>query len=295
MHANWNAILALPDRGAKSMVLTGDELVAFADTPRDLPWDALCSREILCGIVPDYFKKESRDPIAERLLASSGWSGYVDESAAGISTLAGHALFDCAAPRDPADLAKRDERCNTYFDTALESREMVRRLLDPLANPIDVMQIAIDEAWPGGCRLLRFGEDLANAGMIRAFAAGGEALPHTDWADRDFPSPQTGRFIAQFAILAYLAMAEKGGELELWPFQPSVREYDELRSPGSYGLRRELLPAPSVVIRPEPGSLVVFNAWKVHAVRPSFGGGVRLTVSAFLGYRSPHVELLLFS
>jgi hypothetical protein len=55
------------------------------------------------------------------------------------------------------------------------------------------------------------------------------------------------------------------------------------------------LPQPDLVIRPEPGDFVIFNAAKIHRVRPVLGDGARVTVSAFAGFFSLNEPLELFS
>ena len=94
----------------------------------------------------------------------------------------------------------------------------------------------------------------------------------------------------------YLSTAD-GGELELWNLSPTDAMYDAARyqTGPTYALRSELLPAPDQVIRPEPGDFVLFNAAKIHRVRPVTGNGARVTVSGFAGYFSDEEPLQLFS
>ena len=100
----------------------------------------------------------------------------------------------------------------------------------------------------------------------------------------------------QLAINSYLSMTG-GGELELWNLLPSDELYDDARYQfgPTYAIRGEFLPEPDLVIRPEPGDFIIFNAAKVHRVRPVSGDGARVTVSAFAGFFSMNEPLQIFS
>ena len=240
---------------------------------------------VLAVAVKQFLADEPCQRIAARLRGTDGWKTYVDPSAQGIGTFGGRALFDCVG---------RDE-CDDYFASADVARNGVRQLLAPYVNPADLIRAKVDEAWAPGCGLMKFGGRRANAGLVRSFSNGGEAKPHTDRCDWDWPCPETAEVNHQLAVNAYLSQAEAGGELELWDFRPTRPQYNELRDRDSYGLRRDLLPPPAAVIRPTPGSLIIFNASRVHAVRASRGDGARVTVSGFLAYRGPDQRLGFFS
>jgi hypothetical protein len=241
--------------------------------------------QLLAIRVPAFLPPEVCEKLAARLRGNDEWERYADPSARGIGTLGGKALFDCAGKTE----------CDNYFATADSARDGVRKLLLPYVNPSDLIQAKLDEAWEAGCGLMKIAGRRANKGLIRSFEAGGEALPHTDRSDWDFPCPETMRVAEQLAVNCYLSQAAIGGELELWTLRPTREEYNALRDGASYGLRRDLLPSPEVIIRPNPGDLIVFSASRVHAVRPSTGGGARVTVSGFVAYSGPDDQLRIFS
>ena len=55
------------------------------------------------------------------------------------------------------------------------------------------------------------------------------------------------------------------------PWLPSQEEYEQYRVAGDYSLDRARLPEPKLVLDPAPGDLIIFNAWRVHSVRPVIG------------------------
>jgi len=100
----------------------------------------------------------------------------------------------------------------------------------------------------------------------------------------------------QLALNSYLSTAD-GGELELWNLLPSDELYEAARykTGTKYALQSHLLPDPDLVVRPERGDFIIFNAAKVHRVRPVLGNGARVTVSGFAGFFSLTEPFHLFS
>lgn len=222
---------------------------------------------------------------AKILLEASMWGTYETQGASGIA-INGRALFECGG----------DRTCPEYFEKALPSRRAVRQLLAPLSCPIDLMQAELDSAWKPGTKVLTLSGKKCHVGLQRCFRDGGEALHHTDRARVDFAHPKTARMAFQLALNTYLSTAA-GGELELWNLLPPDDLYDLARydSGPTYALRGEYLPPPDLVIRPEPGDFLIFNAAKIHRVRPVLGDGARVTVSAFAGFFSVAEPFEIFS
>jgi predicted 2-oxoglutarate/Fe(II)-dependent dioxygenase YbiX len=61
-----------------------------------------------------------------------------------------------------------------------------------------------------------------------------------------------------------------------------------------YGVQVERLGEPDLVVRPDPGDLLMFNSRKMHAVSPGTGHN-RLAVSCFVGYRGDNLPLTFWS
>ena len=57
---------------------------------------------------------------------------------------------------------------------------------------------------------------------------------------------------------------------------------------------RDKLPAPYVTHKPEQGELLLFNARKLHAVKPVYGSP-RLSISCFIGYYGSDKPLTYWS
>lgn len=233
------------------------------------------------GFIPPHHARQ----IADKLLVASQWRSYETGAADGIE-INGRSLFECGG----------DRTCPQYFEKALPTRRAVRKLLAPLSCPIDSMQTALDECWRPGAKVLTLNGQKCHLGLQRCFREGGEARTHNDRARIDFAHAKTERIQFQLALNCYLSMAA-GGELELWNLTVPDDLYDAARYVGShsYAVRSELLPPPDLIIRPEPGSYILFNAGKLHRVRPVLGDGARVTVSAFAAFFSLDESLELFS
>jgi hypothetical protein len=251
----------------------------------DEPLLELIQGNTLAVLVRGFIPQKHAFEIANKLLEASTWGRYETEGAHGIE-INGRALFECGG----------DRTCAEYFQNATPTRRAVRQLLDPLTCPVDRMQAELDSAWKPGTRVLTLNGRKCHVGLQRCFREGGEALHHNDRARVDFNHPKTARMQFQLAINTYLSMAA-GGELELWNLLPSDELYDEARYEfgPTYAVRGDLLPPPDFVLRPEPGDFVIFNAAKIHRVRPVLGQGARVTVSAFAGFFSTNEPLEIFS
>lgn len=232
---------------------------------------AVIAGDVIAVRCPGYYSPPLAEEISKRLVRHPRFSHY--EKAPGIGKV-GFPYYDTAG--DHEFEAK-------YWANALEWIRTVRAAFWPYLSPIDRLRLDLDEQWSQGARLLR---DAINrpafAGLSRVFEDGGEALPHLDRLEWD---AAIGRFkaspAAQVAMNVYMKIPARGGELAIWRVKPDRRRYEELRIPGSYGLRRELLGEPDAVIEPQPGELILFDAQNVHAVYKS-SGGPRVTVSFFV-------------
>lgn len=252
---------------------------------------AVAEGDALGIVIPDYVSAPLCVVLARQLLAAGGlWTRYpAGTGAEHIGTL-GNALYNCVGNELSPD-------CQEYFDTALERNRRLREAVLPYIFPADRVRIELDNEWPGGAKLLRIAGRPAFYGLCRCVHSGGGIDVHTDRADWDLPCEETAPFRAQLFINIYLSQTQFGGDLELWDVEiPTKADYDALRSPTtSFALDRDRLPAPAATVNVRPGSLVIANASKPHAVMPCEGAGQRLSVSGFLGYCGPDRPLRVFS
>lgn len=172
-----------------------------------------------------------------------------------------------------------------YYAAALANIRALRAAARPALSPIDALRLELDELWPAGARLASFEGEKMFFGIGRVMSADtsvrSEDAPHID----ELPSsifPLAG----QFAANIYLSMPNIGGELELW------HSFGRL-SGGT------LLPSgrPSdvadITIKPEVGELVIFNAWRLHAIR-RFDSGTRSSLQGFIGCVTTSEPLMLW-
>lgn len=244
----------------------------------------------LALVVTNYYLLLECRRLGRILLGSNHWSTYAAGSGAEKIGVLGNALYGCMGD-------EFSEECEAYFANAYERNRAVRAAMKPYAHPADRVRLELDYQWPAGTELLRIGGVAAYFGLSRLVRVGGEIKPHTDRADWDVPCPETADLTAQLFLNIYLENAEGGGDLELWDMHIETKdEYDALRSASTYyALDRERLPEPAAVITVEPGTLVIANASKPHAVTACTGSGQRLSVSGFLGFSGPDKPLKAFS
>jgi 2OG-Fe(II) oxygenase superfamily len=250
--------------------------------------ESLVDGELLAIVVRAFTAADCCSLISDRLIHDHRLGGYAtDDGAASIKKI-GMPLFEVAG-RDPVN---REQ----YYATALRTIRDLRALSHPAVYPMDHLRLALQELWPEGAGFeeLHPGRKMF-VGMPRVFEASSSALPHVDrlaWDVPDIASAWT--MVAQIAVNVHLRTATRGGEIELWSMMPDRDEYEQLRQEGSYGLDRTKLPPPDATVTPSVGDLILFNSNRVHAVR-TCGGGPRVTVSCFVGYRGVSEPLTYWS
>lgn len=171
-----------------------------------------------------------------------------------------------------------------YFAGALSAIGEMRNIFGDLQNPADRVRAMMDECWPKGARLMRLNGKPCSVGLVRFLDKGGEILPHTDNCCWDVPDSIDAQQVeAQIAFNFHLQTPDQGGEVTIFPKRLTKIEQDAIRlsPPNEYGLDRSKLPM-GIIIKPEVGSLVLFEARLPHAVAPCTGR-TRYTLSGFIG------------
>ncbi|MCZ0209445.1 2OG-Fe(II) oxygenase [Streptomyces achromogenes] len=194
------------------------------------------------------------------------------------------------------------EREQRYFSEAVAAVQSLRDAWSPYLSPIDRLRLELQEAWPGGANMEHLEGNPLFVGQARVFTAGNGAIPHQDFLSweledlrREDRSDGKAELLTQMTANLYLQTADEGGELELWSRGYEHAEYDALRvSADSYGLNRDLIPEPTVALKPTAGMLILSHASRIHAVRPSSGRD-RAAVSFFIGVRGTEQPLTYWS
>jgi hypothetical protein len=180
------------------------------------------------------------------------------------------------------DTAKDPVPFKRYFAQAIPAMRAMRQIWHPFLSPIDQLRLELDEIWPGGANIAVLGGNKMTAGAARIINTG--VLPHVDNRGFDAAIPDAPPLDAQLTANLYLQVPLAGGELALWDRRILTAEEEKpFRLASSpYGLDEAKLGPPRVVLRPQVGQLIVFDATRVHAVWPSDGGN-RVTMCLFIG------------
>jgi hypothetical protein len=242
---------------------------------------ALINHEIQILRIPGFISPEDCKNISKGL-KSTGYNDYLNAPSVGRI---GMSYFETG---------RKQEIVDHYFATALKNINTLRKACAPHPCPIDTLRCNFDEIWPGGCGLQDLYGKKMFVGLSRCMKPGIPLLAHHDMFGRHAPNtPEAASLISQFGINVYVDVPEVGGELAMWMNEISDEEFLERRGQ-HYGVPLELLDPPDFTVKPQNGDLILFNARKMHAVLAGEGCD-RLTISAFLGYRSINERLTVWS
>ena len=169
-----------------------------------------------------------------------------------------------------------------YYRNALRSIRRIREACSPQLSPIDRLRLELDEIWDEGANIASFEGKKMFVGIVRVMkaelSAACEENLHFDALPEHY-YPLDG----QFAANIFMSVPEEGGEFETWKVAPlSPSSSVPLNGPE---WRNALLNY--LCIRPEVGSLIIFNSRRPHAVR-KFTSGLRASLQCFIGYRHKH-------
>lgn len=177
-----------------------------------------------------------------------------------------------APEHDSSSLVERASRDGNVL------RAAVRQHCLPHAAPIDTLRLLLDELWPFGAAIARFGSVRPYVGVARIIAPCESPTlalpePHMDWLP---PAISDTKF--QCSAIVYLQTPVLGGELDIWNID------DELKGAivsGRVSMRRSQLGSP-LTLKPATGDLIIINTRLPHAVRPPIGGH-RVAQTCFFG------------
>lgn len=179
-----------------------------------------------------------------------------------------------------------DEKTKRYYEAAAGTQALMDSIFNPIPDPLKLLHNKMHQMWPAGAQAENIeGEDMV-PGAIRIYEA--DAVhglpPHQDLLVQDAPeSARAQAMLGQLASNVYLDVAAEGGELEIWDYEPTQEQVQDIWISEIGALDKSRIPAKQVVLKPRPLELILFRSTCIHAVRPS-KGGIRSTASAFFGY-----------
>ncbi|MGK7923266.1 MAG: 2OG-Fe(II) oxygenase [Trichodesmium sp.] len=252
-----------------------------------LQWDnlqALCEGKISLLRIPEFYPKNLCEYYAQKVIEDDRLSSYRHLGAEKIYRT-GLSYFETY---------ENPELHQQYYQQALANIRKSRNLFSPHLNPIDKLRLELEEVSPSGANLENIEGKTMNVGLSRVIRNNTEILPHLDVLEWDAPNcARAGELKTQLAANIFLQTSQ-GGKLEVWCRKLSKEDYYLLAVPGSYGVDRQFLGTPDVTIKPEVGDLILFDSTHVHAVT-LVTTGARVSISCFIGYRSPSQPLSYWS
>lgn len=245
------------------------------------PLKLLLTGEAACVVIDDFYPRESCAAIAasvrRRGLTRTFAGNNVQASFSGLAAI---------------EMANRQA---DYLAAVAETNRERLRLLGGQPDPLDAVMQLLRRAWPAGAGIATEGGRPYFAGVIRAFR---KAVHHTDSAPRDLAGWSVAGIRHQLSWNLYLAIPERGGEVEIW--DRPWREEDEREYRYDRATKKGYNPdvvagSRSVAVRPQVGRFVIFNAMYYHTVRDVTGEKPRMAMSSFVGVAEQDRRLVLWS
>lgn len=241
---------------------------------------ALIAGEVLVLRVPNFASEELCRRVTDQIQAV-GYEDYVNAPTLGRI---GMSFYETGG---------KQERIDHFFETAMSNIHVLRDACAPYACPIDVLRCSLDEMWPTGSNLQILGGKKMFVGLSRNMRPGTPMLAHHDMFGRHSKEPEANDVLRQMAANVYISLPEVGGELVMWKNEITDAEFLARRG-DKYGMFHEDLGEPDLVVKPQLGDFILFNARKMHGVAAGSGCD-RLTFSCFVGYRGDDKPLTVWS
>lgn len=230
----------------------------------------LANGDVPAIVVPDFLSEEER----RRSLAAFGRAVHCHYAHIGATLK--------RAGVAQSEFFRKDQGEALYFEKAAD---FARTNPELDADRVRLLEKVLDALQTTGlmAKVLRGrdGEPFS-AGVYRLATA---LRLHSDWVPRDAVGWTNDDISAQLAINVHLARCSEGGDLVLYDRAWEMQHERWKRTDGygyDAGVVADLEP---VIIRPQPGDLIVFNCKNFHEVRPTHGGE-RVTFGVHLGMRS---------
>ncbi len=182
-----------------------------------------------------------------------------------------------------------------YYEGVAARNHALRMLSWPHLNPMNHLQLLLDEIWPLGARREQIHDCPMAFGLAQIFSEGACALPHQDFLRMDEPdNVRAQTMLTQITAIVYTSIASGGGQLQLWHEHFNHQEFEARRDPASYGVDYAKIPPPALTITPDIGDLILADSTKVHAVT-RIDEGNRIALNCFLGFRGISEPLTYWS
>lgn len=248
-------------------MLTETQLVA--NKLNDETLTALLDEELLAIHIPKYICQSACETFVERFTAAD-FSYYEHEN-----NTVGHLGLSAY------DIDSDAEKLDFYYANVDVAENQRQEIFRAYHDPLERFKREIAVLYPPGIYRENFHGKPMFAGMLRRIVAGSCVMVHQDNIAWISNTDKAQAIQSQFAFNVYLQANARGGELLLWHDKYSESEFNQL-SNNTYCFPFHSYRKPDVVIKPQTGDLVFFNAHYCHAVN-HVQDEDRIALSAFFG------------
>lgn len=244
-------------------------------------------------VISSYHPKKELKKISQKLINQDIFARYLRGSDIGVQRT-GITFFEASNNLSVLE---------SYYQNALNFTKNLRSDIFPYLSPLDRLKLDFEELWPAGSFIENIHGRKMLAGIVRVFENEFELPPHQDVLMKDVleaplaPVKHFENLIAQLSSNIYISVPKVGGELEIWNLNPTTDEQKKMKNTEFHYdgfIDRSELPLPTVSIKPKVGDLILFDAGKIHAVKPS-SNELRVAMSMFIGYRGVGKPLTYWS
>jgi hypothetical protein len=257
------------------------DLETIANDVNESSLSALLNEEILAIHVPKYVCRHACEAMVSRFNAED-FSYYQHEN----NTVGHLGLSAYDIESDKQKLAYY----YTHVDTAERQRQ---KIFCDYQDPLIRFKQRVRSIHPYGIRRENFHGMPMFAGMLRRIAIGSCVMVHQDNVSWVSQTQKAKSMISQFALNIYLQANGRGGELMIWRDKYSQANFNQLTN-DAYCFPFNDYREPDLVIKPETGDLILFNANFCHAVN-HVKDEDRIALSAFIGWYGKEKPLTYWS
>ena len=203
---------------------------------------------------------------------------------------------DHVAKKIGVSLASYVNRKSDYFIQADNIRKTLREIFSGLEDPRKKVHNLLGEFFPNKeITIAKENEKKYACGVIRLHGLGDFAPIHRDNVVFEAKNFDVAKFSTQLSTILYIQQSEEGGELVLYkkPWKKSDEKFRNIE----FGYSDKVITDSTqhVIIKPNPGDLVIINPLYYHEILPVRDNKKRITLGLFLAFSNYGKKVVTWS